>query len=113
MIAQILLSLLLGAVLAYAWHEHRRFPAVASLSTVAATCGLYFVWFPGQATLMAEAVGIGRGVDLIIYIWVCISLLVLANLHLKLRAQSEVVTNLARAMALNEAKANDERGRAT
>ena len=38
-----------------------------------------------RARKLAELVGIGRGVDLILYLWVCISLIVLLNLHLKLR----------------------------
>jgi len=107
MIAKIGLSLLLSVIMLYAWHEYRRFAAVASMAALAAAFGLYLVWFPDQATRMATLVGVGRGVDLILYIWVCISLLVLVNLHLKLRAQSELVTALARAMALAEAKAQD------
>jgi small membrane protein len=47
-----------------------------------------------------RAGGIGRGVDLIIYTWVAISLLVLLNLHLKLRAQMDLITVLARQMAI-------------
>jgi small membrane protein len=57
---------------------------------------------PDHATALAELAGVGRGVDLIIYIWVVISLLVLLNLHLKLRAQTEALTGLARAMAIGE-----------
>src|SRR5262249_34052198 len=68
-----------------------------------AAAGLYFVWVPGHATALAEFAGIGRGVDLIIYTWVVISLLVLLNLHLKLRSQTEAMTGLARAFAIDEA----------
>jgi hypothetical protein len=107
MIAKIALSLLLSAVMVYAWHEYRRFAAVASMAALASAFGLYFVWFPEQATRIAELVGIGRGVDLILYIWVCISLLVLVNLHLKIRIQSEMVTSLARAVALADARSRD------
>jgi hypothetical protein len=100
MIAQIALSLLLGAILLYAWTEYRRSPTVGLLSMFVATAGLYFVWFPAHSTWLAEIVGIGRGVDLILYIWVCISLLVLLNLHLKLRTQMELITVLARKAAI-------------
>ena len=41
--------------------------------------------------------------DLIMYLWVCISLIVLLNLHLKLRSQHELITALARAIALANA----------
>ncbi|MFZ2141889.1 MAG: DUF2304 domain-containing protein [Xanthobacteraceae bacterium] len=100
MIAQAILSLLLSGVLVYAWAEHRRSPVVASLSVAVSLAGLFFVWVPSESTRVAEFVGIGRGVDLILYLWVCISLIVLLNLHLKLRTQQEMITKLARAIAL-------------
>ena len=105
MIAQLVLSVLLAAILLYAWTEYRRSPTVALLSLFVATAGLYFVWFPAHSTWLAELVGIGRGVDLILYTWVCISLLVLLNLHLKLRTQMESITVLARKAAIAEAMA--------
>ena len=103
MMAQLLLSLLLSAILIYAFAERRRSPVVGALALAAAVAGLYFVWVPAHATALAELAGIGRGVDLIIYTWVVISLLVLLNLHLKLRSQTEVITGLARAFAIDEA----------
>ena len=105
MIAQFILSLLLAGILLYAWAEYRRSPAVAILAVFVATAGLYFVWFPSHSTQLAELVGIGRGVDLILYIWVCISLIVLLNVHLKLRTQMELITILARKVALANAPA--------
>jgi small membrane protein len=104
MIAQFILSLLLAGILLYAWAEYRRSPAVAILAVFVATAGLYFVWFPSHSTQLAELVGIGRGVDLILYVWVCISLIVLLNLHLKLRTQMELVTLLARQLAMSDAR---------
>jgi hypothetical protein len=108
MIAQVVLSMLLGAILLYAWTEYRRSPTVGLLSMLIATAGLYFVWFPAHSTWLAELAGIGRGVDLILYIWVCISLLVLLNLHLKLRTQMESITILARKAAVAEALSGAE-----
>ena len=102
MIAQLFLSVLLAGILLYAWTEYRRSPVVALLSLLVTTAGLYFVWFPTHSTWLAELVGIGRGVDLILYTWVCISLIVLLNLHLKLRTQMEVITTLARKIALTD-----------
>lgn len=100
MIAQLFLSFLLLGILIYAWAERRRSPiiSVAALLTVAG--GLYFIWLPEHATVLAGVVGIGRGVDLIIYVWVIISLLIVLNLHLKLRAQMELITGLAREIAM-------------
>jgi len=103
MIAQIVLSLLLGVVLLYAWAQYRRSPIVTVLSCAVSLIGFYFVWIPSHATRVAELVGIGRGADLVLYVWVCISLVVLLNLHLKLRTQHELLTQLARSIALANA----------
>jgi hypothetical protein len=104
MTAQLVLSILLFGVFAYAWSEYRRSPVVAWLSVIVSLAGLYFVWFPAVSTRLASLVGIGRGVDLILYIWVCISLLVLLNLHLKLRTQLEQITILTRTIAMSTAQ---------
>jgi hypothetical protein len=100
MTAQFVFSILLFSVFVYAWTEYRRTPVVASLSALVAAGGFYFVWFPAASTRLAEFVGIGRGVDLILYTWACISLLVILNLHLKLRTQLELIMVLARTIAI-------------
>jgi hypothetical protein len=107
MIAQIGLSILLGGVLLYAWTEWSRAPAIASVALLATAAGLYFVWLPSHASWLAEEVGIGRGVDLVLYVWVVISLLVMLNLHLKLRSQMELMTVLIRNAAIAEARSTD------
>ena len=104
MIAQAILSILLAGVFVYAVNERRRSPAVTWASVVAATTGLYFTWMPEHATHFAQLAGVGRGVDLVLYIWVCITLIVLLNLHLKLRTQMELVTVLARTIALGNVR---------
>jgi small membrane protein len=104
MIAQFGLTILLAGVLVYAWTEYRRAPLISILSIPVATAGLYFVWLPNHATRLATLVGIGRGVDLIIYVWLVISLILLLNLHLKLRSQAELITILMREIALANAR---------
>jgi small membrane protein len=100
MIAQLILTVLLLGIVLYAWQERRRSRIVATLSLLAAGSGVLLVWVPSRASTIAEFAGIGRGVDLIIYIWIVISLLILLNLHLKLRVQLELTTALARQIAL-------------
>jgi hypothetical protein len=112
-IAQIFLTLLLGLVLIYACTAYRMAPAIGLLAVIAALAGLYFVWVPAHATALARFVGIGRGVDLILYVWVVISLLMLINLHLKLRAQMELITQLARTTAIARAEESEARAPAT
>ena len=110
MIAQFILTTLLGGILLYAWGQYRHAPLIGLVSMLAALTGLYFVWFPTHASRLAALVGIGRGVDLILYVWVVISLVVLLNLHLKLRAQMELITLLARRLALANADSQSTRG---
>src|SRR5580698_823228 len=104
MIAQIGLSILLLGVLFYACTEYSRDPAIGLVSMIVAGAGLYFVWLPSHATWLASMVGIGRGVDLILYVWVIISLMVMLNLHLKLRSQIELITALTREIAIANAR---------
>jgi small membrane protein len=103
MIAQLVLSVLLGAVLLHGWMQLRRSPLVAWMSLIAAVGGLYLVWAPAHTTEIAGLLGIGRGADLIMYLWVCISLNLLLSLHLKVRLQQETITKLARHVALANA----------
>ena len=110
MIAQAVLTILLVGVVLYAGNERRRSPVVAWLSVVAAACGLYFTWMPDHATRVAQWAGVGRGVDLVLYIWVCITLVVLLNLHLKLRTQMELITVLARTIALADVRTRSADG---
>src|SRR5713101_2526273 len=110
MIAQLVFTASLSGILLYAWTEYRRSPAVGLFAVLVAAGGLYFVWVPSHATRLAEFVGIGRGVDLIIYIWVVISLLVPLNLHLKPCAQMELITVLARELAIANARASRANG---
>jgi small membrane protein len=100
MIAQLLLTAMLFTIMLYATMTWRQAPIIGLLAVIAACWGLYFVWVPSHATRLAELVGISRGVDLILYTWVVISLIMLLNLHLKLRAQMELITLLARKIAL-------------
>jgi small membrane protein len=103
MIAQFLLTMMLFTILLYSTMTYRQAPIIGLLTVAAAFCGLYFVWFPSHATRLAELVGISRGVDLILYTWVVISLIMLLNLHLKLRSQMELITLLARKIAIADA----------
>ena len=100
MIAQIGLTVLVPWVIAYAWAEYRRAPLIGTVAVLVATAGLYFVWLPAHASWLAAFVGIGRGVDLILYVWLVISLTLFLDLHLKLRSQTEVITALAREIAI-------------
>jgi hypothetical protein len=104
MIAQLVLTFLLGGLLLYAAKEARKSPTVGAMTVLAAMAGLYVVWVPRHASALAEWAGIGRGADLILYVWAALSLIIMLNLHLKLRGQLELITALARSVALASAR---------
>ncbi len=105
MIAQLILTAMLAGIILYSWAQYRQSPVVGSLASVAALIGIYFVWIPSQASELAALAGIGRGADLVLYLWVVISLLVILNLHLKLTTLLELITVLARRAAIEQALA--------
>ena len=66
--------------------------------------GVYFVWLPDHATLVANWLGVGRGTDLMIYLWILLSFAIGLNLHFKIRAARQDITDLTRAIAIASAK---------
>jgi hypothetical protein len=104
MIAQVLFTLILIAVLLVAFAQLRQIPLVGGLVVCIALFGDYVIWVPDHATYLANLVGIGRGADLILYVWVLIGSAVLLLLYLNSREQLQLITILAREMALAEAE---------
>jgi hypothetical protein len=66
-----------------------------------AAVGMFFVWLPDRANDLAALLGVGRGADLILYCWILTSLIVVLNLHLLIRANLQLTTELARQLALS------------
>ena len=104
MIAQFAFTLILIAVLLVAFAQLRQIPLIGGLVVCAALFGAYIVWMPDHATYLANLVGIGRGADLILYVWVLISSAVVLLLYLNSREQLQLITTLARKMALADAE---------
>lgn len=100
MIIQVLLTLGVMGVLLYALAHRRQAPAVAAFISAGSILGCFLVWSPGHASGLAQAVGVGRGADLIFYLWIVISAAIMANLHIKLRAANAELTALVRHVAL-------------
>ena len=110
MIIQIFLTVLLVAVAAMVGLQTatRRLLRLAVLAVVAT--GLYFVWVPDQATRLATALGVGRGADLVLYLWVVITLALIVFLYLRIVRLSRKLTELTRALALARPQAPAESG---
>lgn len=103
MIAQVVFTLVLLAVMLVAFAQFPQIPLVGGAVICAALFAAYIVWVPDHATYLANLVGIGRGADLVLYIWVLISCAILLLLYLNIREQLQLITTLARRMALADA----------
>jgi small membrane protein len=68
------------------------------------------VW-PDGTTKVAALFGIGRGVDLLLYLLIVTFVFVVINFYLRLRESEQRVTELARAVAIRDAELlNRDRG---
>ena len=108
MMIQAILVFTLAALFAYALSQRRRSTLVSFVIMGSSVGGGVLVIFPDAANVVAHELGIGRGADLIFYVFTLIALAAIFNLHLRLLAASEVSTELARAIALLSARAPRE-----
>jgi hypothetical protein len=108
MIFSTFLTAALGLLMLYALLQKKQFPIVANTLPLVCLAGVYVAWFPNHTSELANWVGIGRGVDLMLYVWVLASGLLFLVLHLKLVNQDRKLTELARAIALAGALAPSE-----
>ena len=65
---------------------------------------LFIVWFPEIIAEIAQISGVGRGVDVIIYISIIFLFYLLFNQNSKIDKLNEQITKLTREIAKNEAK---------
>lgn len=103
---QVLFSILLIGMAIYAYLQKSKSPYFSYILTILILLGIYLLWNPDDATRMANMVGIGRGADLLLYVWVVMSLVIIINLHYKLRQLMEYITVLSRKIAIMEAEAS-------
>lgn len=102
MMIQIFLSVLLGgvAILIAVQRTTSRLLRIVVLAVVAV--GAFLVWVPEVTNRFAETFGVGRGADLVLYVWVVITLALIVFLYLKVARLARKVTQLARAAALDD-----------
>jgi hypothetical protein len=104
MIISALLTAFMLASMAVGVVMRRRSPAVALALMLSSLAGIWFAWMPQQLTAVANALGVGRGTDLALYLWVSISFLALAGLALQLRHLQGQLTILVREIAILQAR---------
>ncbi len=104
-IAAALLLVLVFGLLVFDWATLRaKNRRVLVVETVLFAVGAYFIAFPTRATELANLVGIGRGVDFLLYpivIWLVRESLLTRRRRLE---DAEQMTQLARTVAMAEAR---------
>lgn len=101
MIIQLFLTAVLGAVALVVAQQRATSRIVRALMLTVIGVGVTFVWVPEATNRIAEALGVGRGADLMLYLWVVITLGVILLLYLKIIRMGRQITELARALALS------------
>lgn len=107
---KLILTAGLSVLLAYTLVQRSAPRVVKPLMVVILGAGVYFVWFPDQTTALAGWLGVGRGTDLLMYLWILATLGVALNLSFKIRSTRREITELARAVALLTAREPDGAG---
>jgi len=94
----------------YGWRQRRISPVIGLLTPAICIVGIVLVIEPQWSTQLARLFGVGRGADLVLYVWTAISILLLANTHFRLRSYQEMLTVLTREVAILEARQNNREG---
>lgn len=110
MIAQYILTTALALAVLYTWMQSGISRGMRVFLYAVIAAGMYFVWNPNESTHLANILGIGRGADLVLYLWIVLSFLVILNVHLKLRQNLAILTKIVRQLALLEASAGGGSG---
>jgi small membrane protein len=98
----LLTMLVVGAVLFFTRNRTRLVDRVFVLAFVCA--GALLVSFPEISDQMASLLGVGRGVDAVMYFMLVFLSYTCLQLYAKLRSQDARIVELARFIALNNAK---------
>ena len=61
---------------------------------------MVLVWQPEAATRIANALGVGRGADLLLYVMFVLLVILVLLIHGKFRRYDQLITELARSAAL-------------
>ena len=101
---QLVLTFALVLVGLFALREWRVSRLVGLGLLAVSIIGAVFVWIPSAANATARQLGVGRGADLVLYLYCAASFLLILNLSLKLRTQHETLTRLARYVAISHVR---------
>lgn len=105
---KILLTLALLSYFAYAQFQRSTSGIVGALTAISSLVGLVLVWNPELSTIVANAAGVGRGADLIFYVFIAAAGFISLYLHLRIETSNRMITDLARAAALSNPRSSAE-----
>jgi hypothetical protein len=110
MIIKVALVGLLACLVIYALTQVKRVPVVSTLTIAAAMAATVLVVFPEISTQIAVAFGVGRGADLIFYLFIVLTFMTIFFLYLKIIRSEDIITQIVRACALSNYRApeNDQ-----
>lgn len=97
---EVILTALLSIGIAFALREWKQSRILGTTIVLLTGTGIFFVWQQDVSMRVANALGVGRGADLVLYIYAAISFVLIISLLLRIRALQETLTELARAFAL-------------
>lgn len=106
MMIQPIISLLLLGILIFTLAQPQNSRMVRPLMIVSIFFGILMTWMPELSQLIANYLGVGRGVDLLFYIWILVSLLALVALHFNIIEQKKQITELTRTLAIHMTESN-------
>jgi hypothetical protein len=104
MMIQPIISLILLAILFFTFIQSRSGRLLRTTMFLSVLLGLVFTWMPTLANQIANYLGVGRGADLIFYIWILVSMLALVALYFSFQHSNKQITELTRALALHVAE---------
>lgn len=107
MIVQLILTALFALLLASGVAMARRDRLLGGVLALTSAAAVVPVWLPDLATEFAQLLGVGRGTDLLLYLWFTISALLILALYLRLMRLQDRMSELVRALALREAEGGD------
>lgn len=64
----------------------------------------FFVWWPSSSDLLAQSVGIGRGVDVLVYVSIVVLFYGIFRIYIKLEFIERELTSLVRNLSLSHKK---------
>ena len=108
MMIQVILTFGFFLIALYGWSHLRRIRFVSIGMILASGIAMFLVWDPAVTTSVANALGIGRGADLVMYFFLVFVVFQLVLLHVKLRTQMTLLTELARRVAIESAQVHSK-----